>query len=93
MKDNLGRPMPKGVQRELLLPKAAKSGKVVFSVTAAQLYVLRAIADGVTKEAKHYAAARRDPRWSLVSKGLVEHIGADRFALTPFGQAIYTWVR
>lgn len=74
----------------------AKGGKVVFSVTAAQLYVLRAVAAGETKEANAYRHARRDPAYALLEKGLVEPCYAShgrRWQCTPLGQAVATWVK
>jgi len=66
-----------------------ETSKVVFGVTVAQVATLR----GIRKKADAdlFKRARRDPRWSLVKKGLLERTPGNygsRFTLTTFGGAL-----
>ena len=65
--------------------------KVVFSLTEPQLVALRHIAKGVDSGDKLFRHVSRDPRRSLVEKGLLEHTPGnygERFSLTEFGRAL-----
>lgn len=50
---------------------SSKSGKVVFAITAAQLAQLA----HPDKRLPRFRGSRRDPRDSLVDKGLLRHTG------------------